>query len=258
MQLKDLKPNVKNPRKMTISDKNALKKSLQKFGDLGCIIYNRRTKCLVGGHQRNSVLPQDSTIKLEVKYSEPTEAFTVAEGYVLIDGERFKYREVDAPEKWETEALLAANKHSGEWDKDILKLNFSDFPDMDLESIGFDEVELEDMGIAVPSFDDLPDVFDPNETDAQYIKNNKGPESYEGKERIPNTMLKTLPNEDTTPADIKDIDPNSENPFDDAGKKTDIVGKRFVLIIDLKNEEDKQALKEKIRPLVKEVDGKFF
>lgn len=266
MKVKDLTPNVRNPRKMRLSKKTALSKSLDKYGDMSGIVFNKRTKRLVGGHQRSSIIPDDAPIVITHKYEVATHAFTTAEGYIELNGERYKYREVDADEKWESEALLSANKHSGEWDNELLRLNFSDFPDMDIEAIGFDEEELLDLGIEYSPMDELDDYFydkekkeRDDETDEQYIKNNKGPEYLATKERIPNNVAKTLGNKDTTPSPIKDIPiENSNNPFEEAGQKTDIVGKRFVIIIDCKDDAHKKELKEKLRPLVQEAEANFF
>lgn len=261
MKVKDLTPNAKNPRRMTEENKKALAKSLDKYGDLSGIIYNRRSKSLVGGHQRTSILPSDAKIVIEKKYENPTSAGTCAEGYVDHNGERLKYREVDWDKKTETEALIAANKHSGEWDSDLLRLNFADFPDMDLEAIGWDISELGDYGVEIEidtnyfdnGFDD-----DPDETDEQYLRNNKGPDYEAERERLPDTVKRTYKNEDTTPADVKEIDPDAENPFEKSGQETDQVAKRHVLIIDLDTNEAKEDLKKKIRPLVEEAGGKFF
>ena len=79
--------------------------------------------------------------------STPTKTGTVAEGYVLIHGERFTYREVSWGEEKENAAMIAANKHGGEWDdfklKEILStLKSGEYP-MDLT--GFDSEELERM-----------------------------------------------------------------------------------------------------------------
>jgi hypothetical protein len=52
MQVKDLKPAGYNPRKISKEKLAALKKSLEEFGDLSGIVYNSRTRTLIGGHQR--------------------------------------------------------------------------------------------------------------------------------------------------------------------------------------------------------------
>jgi hypothetical protein len=145
MKLSDLKANPNNPR--TINDKQLkmLKKALTEFGDLSGIVYNIRTDTLIGGHQRIKVLPLDTEIIIEMKYHSPTRTGTVADGYALIGGERFKYRAVDWDETRERAANLAANKHGGEFD--MLKVNewLSDFSDLDfdLELTGFPPISFE-------------------------------------------------------------------------------------------------------------------
>lgn len=52
MQIRDLKPAGYNPRKITKSQLERLKKSLDEFGDLSGIVFNVRTQTLIGGHQR--------------------------------------------------------------------------------------------------------------------------------------------------------------------------------------------------------------
>lgn len=260
MKIRNLKPNKINPRTMSTTKKEALKKSLEKYGDLGCIILNRKTKMLLGGHQRSDVLPRDAEIIIETEYPVPTKAYTVAIGYVEFNGERFKYREVDAPESWEREALIAANKHSGEWNNNILKKILDSSKGMDYQAMGFDNLELDNIGIEAPDFgsisNELPETFDngfnddPNETDAQYLKKNKGPDTEIRKERIPNNVKRSLPNEDTTPCPIKNVRPD-ENPFEEKPKK------RHVVIVEFDNEEDKKKYKKEIKEKLEELNGYF-
>lgn len=145
--LSDLKPNPKNPR--TISDEKlkALEKTISEFGDLSGFVYNRRTKRLVGGHQRAKVLPPDAKVNVTKLYESPTKRGTVASGFLSFKGERFSYREVDWPELKEKAANLAANKGGGEWDLDMVgewmrELDGSDF---DLDLTLFDESERQDF-----------------------------------------------------------------------------------------------------------------
>lgn len=116
MKIKDLKANPKNPR--TVSDEKLamLKKALAEFGDLSGVVYNRKTKQLVGGHQRTKNFPPDATIEITTKFKKPTKVGTVALGYVLVNGERHNYREVEWDEIREKAANIAANKGAGEWD----------------------------------------------------------------------------------------------------------------------------------------------
>jgi len=124
-----------------------LEKSMRAFGDLGCIVFNRRTNQLVGGHQRSKHIPFTEEVVIEVRYKKPTEAGTVAEGYVIFEGERHKYREVDWDEKTELAANIAANKHGGKFDlkiltEDLLEL---DALNIDMDLTGFTKMDLESL-----------------------------------------------------------------------------------------------------------------
>ena len=152
MKLSDLTPNPRNPRTMSDERKAMLRKSLDQFGDLGCIVFNIRPGHLVGGNQRGGVLPPDAEIIITQKYDVPTRTGTVAEGHVVIAGDKFKYREVDWAEEMELAAMVAANKHSGEWDypklnEVILQLEHSNY---DMELAGYSESEMEKQLTYVP------------------------------------------------------------------------------------------------------------
>ena len=144
MKLTDLKPADYNPRTITDEQLERLKKSLQEFGDLSGIVFNRRTGNLVGGHQRLKCLPPDAKIeKKDLKAK--TKTGTIAQGFIIFDGgEKHTYREVDWDEATEKTANIAANKHGGEWDDDklgeLLK-ELSEMPGFDLELTGFDDEE---------------------------------------------------------------------------------------------------------------------
>jgi DNA modification methylase len=155
MRVKDLAPHPKNPR--TISDQKLkqLKKALIEFGDLSGIVFNRKSGQLVGGHQRAKHLDADTPVTITKTYSRPTKTGTVAEGYVLLDGERFSYREVSWDKHKEMAANIAANKGAGSWDLPelgewIKELSSFDV-DFDMDLTMFDEDELEEQfeGIVV-------------------------------------------------------------------------------------------------------------
>ncbi len=116
MKIKDLKPNPQNPRTITDEKLVQLKKALTEFGDLGGIVFNRKTKKLIGGHQRIKIIDNQSEVVIEKRYSKKTKTGTLAEGYVIANGERLAYREVDWDEAKEKAANIAANKGAGEWD----------------------------------------------------------------------------------------------------------------------------------------------
>lgn len=165
MKLQDLKPNPKNPRKISKEKLEMLKKSLDEFGDLSGIIFNEQLGYLTGGHQRGKVLPPDAEVVIEQSYNPPSRTGTTAEGYVLIDGERFKYRQVSWDKVKDDAANLAANKHGGEFDLPLLReiLLDLDAHNVDMELTGFDKVELEKIiapAQLLPSKGDADDVPD--------------------------------------------------------------------------------------------------
>jgi len=147
MQIKDLKPNPKNPRKISAEKLDMLEYSMEMFGDISGIIFNRRSGQLEGGHQRGKIIPKDAEIVIEQSYEIPTKTGTVAEGYVLYKGERFKYREVDWDADTAQLANLAANKQGGEWEDNLLKEILIDLDknNADLKLAGFDDLELENL-----------------------------------------------------------------------------------------------------------------
>lgn len=132
--LAQLAGNPKNPRRVSDKKLEMLKKAIAEFGDLSCIVFNRKSGQLVGGHQRVKVLPPDSEITIRKKYDQPTRTGTIAEGFVEIEGEEFAYREVHWTEAKEKAANIAANKGAGEWD-------FSQLAEWitELDALGFDK-----------------------------------------------------------------------------------------------------------------------
>jgi len=52
--IKELKAYEHNPRKMGKDEFKLLSSSLDEFGDLSGVIFNRKTNNLVGGHQRTN------------------------------------------------------------------------------------------------------------------------------------------------------------------------------------------------------------
>lgn len=119
-KLKTLKLNPDNPRTTTDEKIKLLQGSMKEFGDLGGFIFNRKTKQFVGGHQRTKAASSEAEVTIEREYKKPTRTGTVAEGYVLIEGERFAYREVEWSPLKEKAANIAANKGAGEWDYAVL------------------------------------------------------------------------------------------------------------------------------------------
>lgn len=155
-KLKDLKPDPSNPRTISEEKLSSLRKSLEEFGDLSCIVYNELEDKLVSAHQRIKTWNPNSKIVITNKYKKPNKQGTIREGYVEIEGEKFKYRVVRWTAEKHKAAMLAANKHSGEWDQK--KLNEI------VESLKASSLDFNLTGF---EFSDFPKIFpehkfDPN------------------------------------------------------------------------------------------------
>lgn len=158
MKLKDLAPHPGNPRKIDQWHLDALKKSLNEFGDLSGFVFNKTTGRLVGGHQRLKVLPPDAEIELTGDNR----------GHVKVGNDFFSYREVEWDENKEKAANIAANKHGGEWDLPALTtwLNELDAANIDMDLTGFNSEELENLMApkVIPGLtdeDDVPEKVEP-------------------------------------------------------------------------------------------------
>lgn len=121
----DLIPADYNPRKdLKPGDPeyDKLKRSMEQFGYVEPVIWNKVTGRVVGGHQRLKVLMDMGVTEVECVVVE-------------LNDEREK-------------ALnIALNKISGDWDKDKLMLLISDLQgaDFDVSLTGFDPAEIDDL-----------------------------------------------------------------------------------------------------------------
>lgn len=113
-KISDLKPAPYNPRQSTVKQESNLKKSLEKFGVVEPIIWNKQTGYIVGGHFRVRELK-----KL---------------GFKEIDCVI-----VDLNEEDEKELNIRLNANTGEWDYDILA---NEWDSEKLEAWGLDLPEL--------------------------------------------------------------------------------------------------------------------
>lgn len=110
VKIADLKPNPKNPRKSDLTQEANLKASLEKFGVVEPIIFNKRSGQIVGGHFRVRELQ-----KMGVKEVE-----------AVI---------VDLSEQDEAELNIRLNANTGDWDWEILH---SDWDSEELEEWGLE------------------------------------------------------------------------------------------------------------------------
>lgn len=123
-KLSELKPAPYNPRQSTAKQEKHLKASLEKFGVVEPIIYNKQTGYIVGGHFRVRELT-----KLGYKEVE-----------CVI---------VDLNEEDERELNVRLNANTGEWDWDSLANEW-------------DVEKLDDWGLDIPNFNNV-DYSEKNE-----------------------------------------------------------------------------------------------
>jgi DNA modification methylase len=121
----ELLPADYNPRKdLRPGDPeyDKLKRSIEQFGYVEPVIWNKVTGRVVGGHQRLKVLIDMGITEVECVV-------------------------VELPEDKEKALNIALNKISGEWDKDKLALLIADLQgaDFDVSLTGFDHAELDDL-----------------------------------------------------------------------------------------------------------------
>ena len=125
LKIEHLLPAEYNPRKDLKpgdAEYEKLKRSIQEFGYVEPIIWNRNTSHIIGGHQRLKIL-------LDLGYTE-------VECVV-----------VDMSEDKEKALNIALNKISGAWDQEKLALLITDLQgtDFDVSLTGFDPAELDDL-----------------------------------------------------------------------------------------------------------------
>lgn len=130
-KLSDLKPAPYNPRKSTEKQEAQLKNSLEKFGVVEPIIFNKQTGYIVGGHFRVRELK-----KLGYKEVE-----------CVI---------VDLSEDDERELNIRLNANTGEWDWDMLanEWDIEQLEDwgLDLKIKPFDDDEPEEEKTYTPTY----------------------------------------------------------------------------------------------------------
>lgn len=137
LKINEINPAVYNPRKDLKPgdlEYEKLKKSILEFDMVEPLVWNKRTKNLVGGHQRLKILKELGIQDVEISV-------------------------VDLSEVKEKALNLALNKISGEWDYPRLKdlLEELDTGELDIEITGFDDKEIENLMTQFhPTEDDLP------------------------------------------------------------------------------------------------------
>lgn len=125
MNIADLRPNTKNPRKISAERDARLAEYLAEFGDLSGLIFDR-DGTVISAHQRVRHYKRNGgRLVLVEQYDEPTKDGTIARGHIeMPDGTRFIVRQVDWQKEKAERAMIIANGSFGEWDTDILLDHF--------------------------------------------------------------------------------------------------------------------------------------
>lgn len=138
-----MKQYSKNPRKITDGQRADLEKHLRALGDLSGIVHDLNSDQIIGGNQRSDVFDiNNCEIVIEHKNKKPDKQGTVAQGYVIWEGNRYSYREVHWTKKQCRLANLVANKAGGTWDEELLKKYFSK---SELSEAGFSSEEMDEL-----------------------------------------------------------------------------------------------------------------
>lgn len=143
IEVSKLNPAEYNPRvQLKPGDKEyeKLKRSINEFGFVEPIIWNKRSGNVVGGHQRLSVLKDLGYTEVEC---------------VIVDLDDNKEKALN----------IALNKIQGDWDNDKLAdlLSELDASAFDVSMTGFDLAEVDELLSEFYSKDSVQDVFDEQE-----------------------------------------------------------------------------------------------
>src|SRR5437867_7200856 len=108
-----------NPRTISDHDLEALRRSLRFFGTVEPIVVNKRSRHIVGGHQRVKAAQAEGIENLPVYY-------------------------VDLDDPSEKQLNLALNRIHGEWDEEMLERLLAELKvgGADLELTGFSDEEI--------------------------------------------------------------------------------------------------------------------
>src|SRR5699024_4719595 len=125
IEVKKLIPADYNPRKDLQpgdSEYEKIKRSLEEFGYVDPVIWNKTTGRGVGGHQRLKVLASMGRTEVECVV-------------------------VELNEEHDTALNVSVNKNSGDWDKEKLAVLMTDLDaeDVDVSLTGLDAAEIDDM-----------------------------------------------------------------------------------------------------------------
>jgi hypothetical protein len=139
---KNIMPASYNPRTISDHAEQGLKNSMDEFGDISGITWNKLTGNLISGHQRwNKITKENLDIELIHSHEDKYKIMSKANGYLGYD-----LRIVEWTEIKEKAANLTANNQaiSGEFDKEQLATLLKEMKEYDshqYQSLNFDILE---------------------------------------------------------------------------------------------------------------------
>ena len=113
-----------NPRQISDQEREKLKAALKRHGLVAPVVWNSRTKNLVGGHQRISIM----------------DSLMGTKDYML----QVSVIDVDEAKEREINILLNNSQAGGSWDLELLKEVFED-PSVTIEGAGFSHSDMVSM-----------------------------------------------------------------------------------------------------------------
>ena len=162
IKVNDINPAKYNPRKMNDESRRGLKNSMEKFKDISGIVYNKRTKTLIGGHQRWNELREKYGTNLKINHVKD-EFFSIDDS-VSNNFTGYLMRVVDWDKSEEKVANITANTHTiaGEWDLEVLPTLMEEIYEYDpglKDDFNLGRLEL-DLGIKFNEWESDIDAMD--------------------------------------------------------------------------------------------------
>ncbi len=163
MKLSDLNPWDKNPRLIDDDAAGGLAVSMDRFGDVSGITFNKRNGALVSGHQRINELRQ--------KCEGDPDVAMLEEGLgVIVVGERaWPVRFVDWDDTTHAAANVAANSPfiAGEYTEDVGDI----LMDLSLDADLFEGLRFDDLAdsLDLDAFDDTPEITEDEAPEAPVV-----------------------------------------------------------------------------------------
>jgi len=193
LQIKDLREANYNPRVISAKRLDNLHKSMTTYGDLSGVVFNRKTKNLISGHQRLKPL-RDKGVKTKIVTKPIRDEFgTVEEGHIIAKTSagtlRIPLRIVEwSDKKAEMAANIAANAHGGDFDKSklgVLLEKLDAGKTFDIELVGLDPLSVRNLLPKMPTVSKGSTSADEDDEDSGESFQEYGEDSFEFEHTCP-------------------------------------------------------------------------